>query len=64
MRGNTGLYEVRYPGKEDWEDVSEINLLRGLQEIFEKVTPAIQQILDGKQVETLNGIYRVKGQYR
>jgi len=64
MKGNTGLYEVRYHGKVDWEDVSEINLLRGLQEIFERVTPAMQQILDGKQVETMTGVYRLKVQYR
>jgi hypothetical protein len=63
MKRTTDLYEVRYHGKEDWEDVSEFNLLQGLQEIFEWVSPAIQQILDGQQVETLTGVYRLKAKY-
>jgi hypothetical protein len=63
MERSTSLYQFRYRGKKEWEDISEISLLKGLQEIFERVTPAIQQILDGKQVETLSGVYRLKVQY-
>ena len=63
MEHSTSLYQVRYNGKEDWENISEINFFQGLQEIFERVTPAILQILDGKQVQAPNGVYRLKFQY-
>jgi len=63
MEHSTSLYQVRYHDKEDWEDISEIKFLQGLQEIFERVTPAILQILDGKQVHAPKGVYRLKAQY-
>jgi len=56
------LYEVRYHDKENWEQLSEIDLMHRLHEFFDRVTPAIQQMIEGKQVLTPDGVYRLKGQ--
>ena len=54
-------YEVKYKNKNEWEEISEINVLGSLQEVYSQVTPVIQELIDGKQVPTPNAIYRIKG---
>jgi uncharacterized iron-regulated protein len=54
------IYEVRYHGERDWEDISEIDLLKKLHETYEQVTPAIQQLLEGNQLLTADAVYRLK----
>jgi hypothetical protein len=62
MRFAMPLYEVRYHGKLEWEEISEIDLMGRLHESYDRVTPAIQQLIEGKQVLTPDGVYRLKGQ--
>jgi hypothetical protein len=52
-------YEVRYHNKAEWEDVSEIEVLESLQEVFVRVTPSIQEMIQGKQVLTPDATYRI-----
>ena len=54
------IYEVRYHGARDWEDISEIDLLQRLHESYERVTPAIQLLLEGHQLLTADAVYRLK----
>ena len=54
------LYEVKYHKNNQWEELSEIQLLHKLVETFDRVTPAIQQMIEGKQVLTLEAVYRLK----
>jgi hypothetical protein len=54
------IYEFRYHGEQDWEDISEIDLMQRLHETYERVTPAIQQLLEGKQLLTADTVYRLK----
>jgi hypothetical protein len=54
-------YEVRYHDKAEWQAISEIEVLESLQEIFIWVTPAIQDMIQGKRVLTPNATYRIKG---
>ncbi len=54
------LYEVRYHGKEEWEGISEIEVLEDVLEVFTLVTPAIQDMIQGKRVLTPDAIYRIK----
>jgi len=54
------LYEVRYHGKKEWEVISELKLMDGLSEIFKKVTPAIEVMIMGREVQTPDAIYRLK----
>ena len=53
-------YECKHNGKGKWEDVSESDLLRDLNEFYGRVTPVIQQIIKGKNVQTSKAIYRLK----
>ena len=53
-------YERKHKGKGKWEDVSESDLLRDLNEFYGRVTPVIKQIIKGKHVQTPKAIYRLK----
>jgi hypothetical protein len=54
------IYEVRYHDKEDWEVISEIEVLKSLQEVFDQVTPAIQDMIQGRHILTPDAVYRIK----
>ena len=56
------LYEVRYKDCEDWEQISDIELMDRLYRIYKKVTPAIKDMIDGKEIVTPGAIYRLKMQ--
>jgi hypothetical protein len=55
-------YEVRYLGKEIWEDISEFHLMQRLSETYDQVCPVIQKMLEGKQVLSPEAVYRLKRQ--
>ena len=57
-------YEVKYIGKEEWEEIAEIKVLERLFEVFDRVTPSIQEMIKGKQVLTPEAIFRIKGGQR
>ena len=54
-------YEVKYHDKQQWEAISEIEVLESLHEVFVRVTPAIQDMIRGRRVLTPNAMYRIKG---
>ena len=51
-------YEVRYHNKAEWEDISKIGVLESLQKVFVRVSPSIQDMIQGKQVPTPDTTYR------
>jgi len=53
-------YEVRYFDTAGWQEISEIELMQKLHEYFDRVTPAIQQMIEGQQVLTQYAVYRLK----
>jgi len=53
-------FEVRYFGKDHWEKVSEINVLKQLSDKFGKVSPIVTEMLQGKEIVTPDAIYRIK----
>jgi hypothetical protein len=53
-------YEVRDLNMSEWENISEIDIMQKLHESFERVTPAIQKMIDGEQVLTQYAVYRLK----
>ena len=55
-------YEVRYFGAKEWEAISEIDLMHRLTEYFDRVSPAIQQMIEGEHVLTQYAVYRLKKQ--
>ena len=53
-------YEVRNFNTAKWKDISEIDIMQKLHEPFDRVTPAIQQMIEGEQVLTQYAVYRLK----
>ena len=53
-------YERKYHDSEVWEDISEAVLLVELIDFNGRVTPAIQEIMEGKRVLTAKAVYRLK----
>ncbi len=53
-------YERKCHDSEKWEDISETVLLVELMDLYGRVTPAIQQIIEGNHVLTSKAIYRLK----
>ena len=57
------LYEAKYNKKEEWEEISEVELMDGLYKIYNKVTPAIKEMIEGKELRTPDAFYRLKWQF-
>ena len=53
-------YEVRYHEEDDWNDISELALMDELYKTFDKVSPAIKEMILGKEVKTPHGLFRLK----
>jgi len=53
-------YEVRCHEKNGWEEISEIEIMNELYKIYKRVTPAIKEMIRGKEVQTPDGLYRLR----
>lgn len=53
-------YEVRCHEKNEWEEISDIEIMNQLYKIYKRVTPAIKEMLKGKEVQTPDGLYRLR----
>lgn len=53
-------FEVRYREKNEWQEISEIEIMDGLYKIYKRVTPAIKEMIKGKEVQTPDGLFRLK----
>ena len=54
------LYEVRYHDREEWEEISDVELMERLYKTSKRVTPAIKEMIKGKEVQTSDAVYRLK----
>ena len=54
------LYEAKYDDEDAWQEVSELKLMDELYRTYDKVTPAIKEMILGNEVKTPYGIYRLK----
>jgi len=54
------LYEAKYDEEDEWMEVSELELMDQLYRTYTKVTPAIKEMIMGKEVKTPHGSYRLK----
>jgi len=54
------LYEAKYHEGDKWEEISELKLMDQLYRTYKKVTPAIKEMMMGKEVKTPYGTYRLK----
>ena len=53
-------YEVKNNEGGDWKEISELELMDELYKNFNRVTPAIKEMIMGKEVKTPYGMYRLK----
>jgi hypothetical protein len=53
-------YEVRYNDKAEREEISEVEILERMHKVFVRVTPAIQDMIQGKRILTPDAMYRIK----
>ena len=60
MKFEIHQYEFRYLNTAEWQDISEIDLMRRLCEFYDRVVPSIQKMIQGEQVMTQYAIYRLK----
>jgi hypothetical protein len=56
-------YEVRYNENDEWKEISELELMDGLYKLYKRVTPAIKEMLAGKELHTPDGVYRLKWRF-
>jgi hypothetical protein len=60
MKFEMPRYEFRIHDDPDWKEISEIQLMDGLYKVYNKVTPAIKEMIRGKEIITPDAVYRLK----
>ena len=53
-------YEVRYKENEEWKEISELELIDGLYKLYHRISPAIKELIEGKELRTPDAFYRLK----
>ena len=53
-------FQVKFPNDDDWKEISESKVLAKLVDQFDRVTPVIIQMVQGKEIITTEGIFRMK----
>ena len=53
-------YEFRFSDKEDWQEISDVEMMEGLYKIYDRVTPAIRKMIKGNELRTPYAVYRLK----
>ena len=56
-------YEARYDDSDEWQEISELELMDGLYKLYHRVTPAIKEMLNGNELHTPGAVYRLKRQF-
>ena len=56
-------YEVRHNENEEWIEITELELIDVLYKLYRQLTPAIEKIIEGKELHTPNAVYRLKRQF-
>lgn len=54
------IYELKDSEDKDWNTISEHAALKELLDNFGQITPIIRDMLDGKEIHTQSGIFRIK----
>jgi hypothetical protein len=56
-------YEVKYKENEDWKEISELELIDGLYKLYHRVSPAIKEMIEGKELHTPDAVYRLRREF-
>jgi len=60
MQFKISQYEFKDSNAEDWQQVSETFVLEKLVDVFDPLTPLLSEMLEGKEVITSEGVFRIK----
>ena len=53
-------FQVKYFDEDDWKEVSEKTVLEKLVDEFGRVTPLLTQMVQGREIITPDGVFRMK----
>ena len=54
------LYEVKFNEDDDWAEISDLEIMDELYKTYKKITPAIKEMIMGREVKTPHGTFRLK----
>ena len=60
MQFKISQYEFKDSNSGDWQEVSEIIALGKLADEYDRLTPLLSEMLQGKEIITAEGIFRMK----
>ena len=60
MQFKISHYEFKDFNSNDWQEISEIIVLGKLAELYDPLTPLLSEMLQGKEIITAEGIFRMK----
>jgi hypothetical protein len=53
-------YEFWCCDRNEWKEISETEIMNKLYKIYKRVTPAISDMIHGKELQTPDGLYRLR----
>ncbi len=53
-------YEFKDSDSDEWRKVSETLFLKNLADVFDPLTPLLAEMLQGKEITTPEGIFRIR----
>ena len=57
-------FEVRDDENGEWIEISDLHFMDGLYKLYRRVTPAVKEMINGKELRTPDAVYRIKWQFR
>jgi DNA mismatch repair protein MutH len=60
MQFKISQYEFKDSNSDDWQEVSEMIALGKLADVYDRLTPLLSEMLQGKEIITPEGIFRMK----
>jgi hypothetical protein len=60
MQFRVTCFEMKRLGEDSWHEVSEKIFLQNIAECVDPITPALAKMLQGGEIETQQGIYRIR----
>jgi hypothetical protein len=60
MQFKLSQYGFKDSNSDDWQEISEISVLKKLADVYDRLTPLLSEMLQGKEIITAGGIFRMK----
>ena len=56
-------FEARYEEHGEGIEISDLQFMDGLYKLYRRTTPAIKEMINGKELRTPDAVYRIKWQF-